>query len=343
MLALMRKQRKYLIFSTYPLTILLIWWARKNPEQLELFFGKGFYQFSKTIRDWVFDLLPFSFGDFFYSFLVLGLFFLIASLVKNWKKGLYQLFASIGMLLLWFHISWGLNYYRPSVYNVQNINYTEDELIETSKRLIEEANLLHEKLSVNKNAAVVIQDTTKELIKQLTKPLNETTFNATVKQSLFSTPLSYMGFSGYLNPFTLEAHINSTLPKISLPITIAHEMAHQNGIASENDANFMGFKQCYTHTDNQIRYAALLFAYQKCYGALYILRPEKAVELNGDLNPGILENYKEIYTFWLDHQNPLEPYFKSSYDRYLKANNQSAGILSYDQVVGQIIGYFKAK
>ena len=61
-----------------------------------------------------------------------------------------------------------------------------------------------------------------------------------------------MGFSGYLNPFTLEAHINSTLPKISLPITIAHEMAHQNGIAAENDANFMGFKQCYTHTDNQI-------------------------------------------------------------------------------------------
>ena len=107
--------------------------------------------------------------------------------------------------------------------------------------MIEEANLLHEKLSVNKNAAVVIQATTKELIDQLTKPLTETTLHATVKQSLFSTPLSYMGFSGYLNPFTLEAHINSTLPKISLPITIAHEMAHQNGIAAENDANFMGF------------------------------------------------------------------------------------------------------
>ena len=73
----------------------------------------------------------------------------------------------------------------------------------------------------------------------------------------------------------------------------------------------------------------------------YTVRPEIAVELNCDLNPGILENYKEIYTFWLDHQNPLEPYFKSSYDRYLKANNQSAGILSYDQVVGQIIDYFK--
>ena len=131
----------------------------------------------------MFDLLPFSFGDLFYTFLLLGLYFSIGSLVKNWKKGLFNLFASIGILLLWFHISWGLNYYRLSVYDVQNINYTEDELIETSKRLIEEANLLHEKLSLNKNAAVVIQDTTKELIDQLTKPLTETTFHATVKQS----------------------------------------------------------------------------------------------------------------------------------------------------------------
>ena len=32
--------------------------------------------------------------------------------------------------------------------------------------------------------------------------------NVSVKKSLFSLPLTYMGFSGYINPFTNEANIN---------------------------------------------------------------------------------------------------------------------------------------
>ena len=128
-----------------------------------------------------------------------------------------------------------------------------------------------------------------------------------------------------------------------MPITIAHEMAHQEGIAAENDANFKGFLDCYTHPDLDIRYAAVLFAYQKCIGSLASIRPEVARELNCLLHPGILANYNEIFSYWRKHQNPVEPFIKSSYDRYLKANNQAAGILSYNAVVGRIVSYFKQK
>ena len=57
-----------------------------------------------------------------------------------------------------------------------------------------------------------------------------------VKKSLFSLPLTYMGFSGYINPFTNEANINYNIPASSQVFVINHEIAHQLGIASEKDA-----------------------------------------------------------------------------------------------------------
>ena len=59
------------------------------------------------------------------------------------------------------------------------------------------------------------------------------------------------------------------------------------------------------------------------------------------LNPGIVENYKEISRFWNQYQNPFEPIIKKSYDSYLKANGQSMGIESYDAMMGLVIGFVK--
>ena len=52
-----------------------------------------------------------------------------------------------------------------------------------------------------------------------------------------------------INPFTLEAQVNMRMPKINLPVTIAHEMAHQLGYAAENEANFIGFINTFKNAD----------------------------------------------------------------------------------------------
>ena len=330
------EKRNYLVFSAYPLSFLLLWWARNYPQQLEYLYGRRLYPFLKEIRLGIFDFLPFSFGDFFYTVLSVYAIGLIRTGIRDWRKGCFQLFAALGVLLLWFQLSWGLHYYRPMASNNKAVRYTEDELLKTAEQLAQEANTLHTLLVKDHTKAVKMTNTSKELIERVGQRNA-----AAVKVSTYSSILSYMGFSGYLNPFTLEAHINGDMPQMSMPITIAHEMAHQEGIAAENDANFKGFLDCYTHPDLDIRYAAVLFAYQKCIGSLASVRPEVARELNCLLHPGILANYSEIFSYWRQHQNPIEPYIKSSYDRYLKANNQAAGILSYNAVVGQIVSYFK--
>jgi adenylylsulfate kinase-like enzyme len=55
------------------------------------------------------------------------------------------------------------------------------------------------------------------------------------------------------------------------------------------------------------------------------------------LNAGVLKQYQQVSAFWQSYQNPLEPLFKKSYDTYLKANNQTAGINSYSLVVSLLV------
>lgn len=59
-----------------------------------------------------------------------------------------------------------------------------------------------------------------------------------VKRPFASTLLPMVGI--YF-PFTAEAYVAGGLPAMSLAMTIAHEKAHQRGIAREAEATFLGF------------------------------------------------------------------------------------------------------
>jgi hypothetical protein len=57
------------------------------------------------------------------------------------------------------------------------------------------------------------------------------------------------------------------------------------------------------------------------------------------LHKGILKNYQEVRDFWDGYENPLEPIFKTTYDSFLKTNNQAAGMESYSYVVALLVNY----
>lgn len=323
----------------------IIWCAKNFPQQVELYYSNGLYPILHQVRAVIFDLLPFSFGDLAYGFVFFYLFYLLKKTKwNNWPIALLKLIKSGLIVLILFQLSWGLNYYRSPLLNeTEAQNYTEDELINMTRFFAQKSNRLHFQLSKNDTLAVELLGSKKEIINRVRHPLNENDFAGKAKISLFSLPLSYMGFSGYLNPFTLEAQVNGRMPKINLPTTAAHEMAHQQAYASENEANFFGFLQCYQHPDFDIQYAAVLFGFRYTYAELYKVNPVVAREILCGLYPGILANFEVSSAFWRKHKNPLEPYFKKSYDHYLKANNQTQGIQSYNAVVSLLIAHFKVQ
>ena len=152
-----------------------------------------------------------------------------------------------------------------------------------------------------------------------------------------------MGFSGYINPFTIEANINSKIPIISYASTISHEIAHQIGYASENEANYIGILSNQISSNLEINYSGNLIALQYLLSELYYVNKNLYSEKIKKIRKGILKNIEEKREFTKKYRNPFEDVFKKIYDFYLKKNNQSQGIKSYGLVVNLLIYDYQSK
>tara|TARA_B100000963_G_scaffold355370_1_gene373512 strand:+ start:23432 stop:24205 length:774 start_codon:yes stop_codon:yes gene_type:complete len=247
-----------------------------------------------------------------------------------------------------FYWSWGFNYERIKP---NSIEYTTNDLIEVTDHYITRVNNSQFNITNNKNKAVKVEDNFSELREKIINSLGETTKQFQIKNftkhpikiSQFSTLLSYMGFSGYINPFTLEAHINKNIPKISYPFTISHEIAHQYGISFENEANFFGLKNTLNSSDKIINYSGELMAVQYLLYDLRLKDNNKGLQLIDKLNGGVMKNLQEKKSYSEKFKNPFEPYFKKMYDLFLKGNNQNSGIKSYNLVVNLLIQDYQSK
>ena len=78
------------------------------------------------------------------------------------------------------------------------------------------------------------------------------------KPIFFSRLQSRLGFTGVYFPFTGEANVNVDAPVCLLPATVAHEMAHQRMVASEQEANFVGILAAVTSGDPVYQYSGYL-------------------------------------------------------------------------------------
>ena len=78
-----------------------------------------------------------------------------------------------------------------------------------------------------------------------------------------------------------------------------------------------------------------------CLGEIKRRDPVAFETYNQKIHKGILKNFIEVSMFWRKYQNPAEPVFKSTFNSYLKANNQKEGIRSYSYVVALLVNYYK--
>ena len=338
----LRKYRLPLLVLLFFAQYFFVGWCASHPEAVERFYSKGIYAQSLGIRLVVLQKIPFSVGDLLYAlvFVQLILFgFRVRKMPKiRLKKTIESILFGTNLLFFVFHLSWGMNYHRIPLAEQYGYTpgYTLTELEESLCFSINEANRLQYTLGFKSDQRV----TTKLSLEELKLLLHATRASSPplfAKNSFYSTLLSYMGYGGYLNPFTLEAQLNDKLPKINTVVTMAHEVSHQKGYAAENEANFIGFLACQKNVNPYIQYASALFALRYLYSDLHKADSALAKRVISNANKGILLNLKEANTFWQKYKNPLAPYFQESYNQYLKANRQKKGIQSYSEVVGLII------
>jgi len=325
------------------------------PQFIETWYSLGFYPVISRLMRIPLGILPFSLGDLLYTFFIVSVIRWIALRIntrfRNPKKWIIQVFAVASIIYGCFHVFWGLNYYRLPLHKTLKIknDYTTEKLVLLTTTLISKSNEVHREL-VNNDSILVPYDFKKgEILKTtihgfdyLSKDYPQLTYNGkSLKRSIFSIPLTYMGFNGYLNPLTNEAQVNTQIVNYKIPTTASHEIGHQLGFAKENEANFIACLATMNHPDPYFRYSGLTFALRYCLNELYIRDKTQADKLAATINPGIKENYKEVRDFWLRHTNPFEPIFQYGYSGFLKANNQQDGMKSYSYVVALLVNYYE--
>ncbi|MEB3039670.1 DUF3810 domain-containing protein [Capnocytophaga gingivalis] len=326
---------------------------RFQAELTEQWYSTGIYPYiGRTVR-FLLGWIPFSVGDILYTVLPLGAILYIIKYFGKIRKAPLRFLKKVGeslvLVVSLFYFLWGFNYYRQplSVQLGWDFSYTESELEAVTKRLIIEANTLHKQLSTADTQAVQMPFTPREVYEKIPQGYSKLSdkfprfalYTFSIKSSLYSKALTYMGYSGYLNPFTGEAQVNDLATHYSFPVTAAHEVAHQLGYASEKEANFIGFLATYHHGEPYFKYSATLFALRYVLKEVRQLSPERHKEYTQQLRAGVLQNYTEAFEFWSQYENPMEEVFKNSYDTFLKANAQEGGIQNYDYVTGMLIYY----
>jgi len=160
---------------------------------------------------------------------------------------------------------------------------------------------------------------------------------------VFSRICSYLGFTGVTFPFTGEACINVDVPAASVPYTIAHELGHQQGIASEQECNFLAILACIESESPLYRYSGWLSGYVNLSNALYRADRTLWKQLRESTDPRVLTDLAVRSAYWKQFEGPVDTVANKAYDSMLKGYGESAGIQSYGTVTDLLVVYFGKK
>ena len=163
------------------------------------------------------------------------------------------------------------------------------------------------------------------------------------KKFFFSRILSYMDFTGFFSPFTGEACINTDSPSSMTPVTIAHELAHQRGIAAEDEANFIAVITCLEDGDADYVYSASLFALSHLQNALYKSGDvEEWERIRSSYSEGVQADLAKNREYWNSFRDSaVHQAVSDTYDAFLKSYDQELGRETYGACVDLLVEYYR--
>jgi Protein of unknown function (DUF3810) len=329
-----------------------------STSRIESIYTKDFYRFFSVTLRFLFGWMPFSVGDVLYILAGCWLGWkLIKNIVLLFKRKftreifidkLFKLILLFGTIYVVFNIFWGLNYNRQTIagqMNLPAVKYDTANLKIMQQLLLQKVNETKQIL-IDKN---VSYPQNKELFHRAKVCYDEAAVNyplieynaLSVKSSLFGLAGDYLGFTGYYNPFTGEAQVNTTVPKFLLPYISLHEMGHQLGYAKEDEANFSGYLAAANSQDTLFKYSAYLDLFMYANREVFYFDSSQAKVAFNQLIPPVKTDLLEWKRFNARYTSFLEPAISWLYGKYLQVNQQPKGLRSYNEVIATLMAYYK--
>jgi hypothetical protein len=304
----------------------------------------------------LFGWLPFSLGDILYLLVIIGIGYLLFKLIqKIYKKtfsfGIFKKYwtriLTTGLYVyVVFNLFWGLNYSRKGIAHQLQIEvkkYTRADVEPLLAQIIKKLNAYADTAYFTQNLGY---DTCNKYAVDCYKELNAkhsfiSYSQKSVKKMMSSQLQNYMGFLGYYNPFTGEAQINHSVPKIMIPTIFLHEMAHQLGYAKEDEANFVGYLAAKESTNAYFKYSCYFDLLQYVAGELNNIDSIATKPYIKTLHPSVVENLKTWQYFRKKHESIFSDATAWIYNQFLKAADRPQGIATYNEVVALLIAYMR--
>lgn len=305
--------------------------------------------------------IPFSVGEAVILLLPLALFLVLRHAVKHrcgsWKAAMVYIGMLLSVVVTLFSV-FVLNFaagYRSSPLDqklgLDRQKVSAEELYDTAVILIDNINRETAEVGFGEDRFSVMPYTKEEMNAHLADAYRGfsmekdyiTHVDSRVKPVLVSEVMSYMHITGVYSFFTGEANINVNFPDYTIPYTAAHELAHQRGIAREDEANFVAFLVCINSDDPYIRYCGYLNAYEYVANALYRADKELYYKAVAHLNTEVkaeMAAYNDFYDMY--RESTVSEVSGTINNSYLQSQG-TPGTVSYGMVVDLTVAYYKAQ
>ena len=273
----------------------------------------------------------------------------------SFKRFLRRIFSIVFVLFFLFVNTFGVCYTRrPLEENVgfSVVDISKQQLVESAEYISRELERNIDNIDFDDTGASVNPHNWDLLNEKIDngydRLIEEYSFisdiDADAKPISVSFLMTYTHISGIFMPFTAEANVNTNYPDYVVAFSMAHEKAHQRGIAGEDEANFVAFLSCLASDDNYLVYSALLSMFEYYLDAIY--RADKNVYFkllkNTDIRV-IGEMYAYSVFFDKYRDSSASKVADVVNDSYIKTMGDVDGVDSYGRVVELCTSYLMQK
>lgn len=348
-----------------PVTYVLVLLANANPAFVERFYSTGIYKaISAVIPFQYFPLI-----SFFEIIVILGTIAILVCLAvfivrlfrdkedRLWRilNVIRKILIILGIVYFLFYLTWGFNYSRQPYSEIANLpleKSSKSELKELCVSLIEKTNESRARLGSNNDKTLGVKLSTSEL-QNITKEAYKKACEDSIPgiYSVLASPkplnvsplLSYTGITGIYIPYTAESNYNNDIPMPLKGSTICHELAHRQGFAREDEANFISYLVCTNARNDYLNYSGLLLATIHSMNKLYEDDKDSYYELYKLYSAEVDADLSKDRIYWDEHSGEVEKTVTRINDTYLKSNNLSDGVKSYGRMVDLLLAQQRAE
>ena len=349
----------YVCYGLAALALIIYVVARISPAFAD-FFNQNVSEIFRRVLAALTNPLPFSFGEA--CLLLLPLVFCLtvwyaaAYRCDTWRSTwsfVAILLAVLSLALSMFVFTFATGYHGTSLDKKLELDQKEvsaEELYQTALILAEQVNLERESMTYGQDNFSVMPYSLSEMNDKLliaydgfcTEHAFIDHYNTRLKPVMLSELMNYTHITGVYSYFTGEANIDVAFPDYTIPYTAAHELAHQRGIAREDEANMVAFLVCINSDDAYIRYSAYLNMYEYVANALYVASPELYNDARSTLDPQVRREMVAYNGFFAKYQNSAAGSVSGAVnDTFLKFQG-TEGTASYGMVVDLTVAYYKS-